>query len=210
MNRPVSTRPGLLFIISAPSGAGKTSLVNALLQSQPELKASISHTTRPRRPGEKDGVDYYFLDKPRFETLIAQGSFLEYAQVFDHFYGTSRHWVSEQLDQGRDVILEIDWQGARQVRAALPRAISIFILPPSYQALGQRLRRRGRDTEEIIERRMRDAVNEISHYAEYDYLLVNDDFASAFAGLQAIIQASRLKIEVQRRSLAPLLQALIA
>jgi guanylate kinase len=150
------------------------------------------------------------LDKPRFETLIAQGSFLEYAQVFDHFYGTSRHWVSEQLDQGRDVILEIDWQGARQVRAALPRAISIFILPPSYQALGQRLRRRGRDTEEIIERRMRDAVNEISHYAEYDYLLVNDDFASAFAGLQAIIQASRLKIEVQRRSLAPLLQALIA
>lgn len=210
MNKQAQTRQGLLFILSAPSGAGKTSLVNALLASQPEIKVSISHTTRPRRPGERNGVDYYFVDRPDFEAKIAQGSFLEYAHVFDHFYGTSRHWVGEQLDQGRDVILEIDWQGARQVRTAMPEAITIFILPPSCQALEQRLRGRDRDTEETIQRRMRDAVNEISHYAEYEYLLVNDDFDRALAELQAIIQASRLRTEVQRRTLAPLLQELMA
>ncbi len=210
MNKPVETRPGLLFIVSAPSGAGKTSLVKTLIASEPELEVSISHTTRPRRAGERDGVDYYFVDKTSFEALIAQGGFLEYAQVFDHFYGTSRYWVSEQLDQGRDVILEIDWQGAHQVRAAMPEAISIFILPPSCQALEQRLRGRGRDTEETIKRRMWDASNEISHYAEYDYLVVNDDFHCALAELQAIIRASRLRIDVQRCALAPLLQDLMA
>jgi guanylate kinase len=210
LNKPLSMpRQGTLFIVSAPSGAGKTSLVSALAASEPDLRVSISHTTRPRRPGECDGINYYFVDHASFEAMIRRGEFLEYACVFDHLYGTSAPWVNAQLEGGEDVILEIDWQGARQVRAAMPQAISLFILPPSYQALEQRLKGRGKDTEETIERRMRDAVNEIIHYQEYDYLVVNDAFDCALVDLRAIVRASRLRSKVQHRALTPLLQDLI-
>lgn len=201
---------GLVYIISAPSGAGKTSLVNALLKADTNAVASISYTTRGIRPGERDGVEYHFVDQCRFEAMITEGGFLEYAKVFERFYGTSRDWVTRRLAQGLDVILEIDWQGARQIRTAMPQCASIFILPPSYHDLERRLTRRGEDGMDVIQRRMRGAVNEMSHYDEYDYLLVNDDFEQALADLQAILRAGRRQIVCQRRSLAPLLQELLA
>lgn len=180
---------GRLFIIAAPSGAGKTSLVKALLDSTPNIAVAVSYTTRPMRPGEKDGVDYHFVDHDTFKKLIKAGDFLEYAEVFDHFYGTSRSRVMERLDKGMDVILEIDWQGARQVRQMMSENVSIFILPPSRVLLEQRLRSRNQDSNEVIERRLRDAVTDISHYDEFDHVLVNDDFDMALAELKAIIKS---------------------
>ena len=180
---------GTLFIIAAPSGAGKTSLVRALLASSHNIVASISYTTRPKRPGECDGVDYHFVDRDTFRKLIQAGDFLEYAQVFDHYYGTSRTQVLEQLDKGLDVILEIDWQGAQQVRRAIANTVSIFILPPSRQALEDRLVSRKQDSEEVVKRRLQDAMTEISHYDEFDYVVVNDDFDATLNEMLAIIKS---------------------
>ena len=185
---------GNLFIVSAPSGAGKTSLLKALLERDADLKLSVSHTTRTPRPGEVDGVHYHFVSVDEFMRLAGEGAFLEQAQVFDNYYGTSQAAVQSLLDEGHDVVLEIDWQGARQVRKAFPEAISIFIVPPSVAALRERLGNRGQDDESIIERRMRDARSELSHYAEYDYLVVNDDFDLALDELQCIVRAERLKL----------------
>ena len=180
---------GILFVISAPSGAGKTSLVKALLELMPDLSVSISHTTRKPRPGEQDGIDYHFVDTEIFQELVHKNSFLEYAQVFDNYYGTSRQSVQDQLEKGQDVILEIDWQGARQICTEVPDTISIFILPPSCEELERRLRSRGQDSDEIIARRMKDAKNEISHYKEFDYIVINDDFENALAELKEIMLA---------------------
>jgi len=189
---------GTLYIVSAPSGAGKTSLVKALLQRMPDVVVSVSHTTRPPRPGEQDGVDYHFIDKARFEGLVEGGQFLEHAQVFDNYYGTSRSTVFGQLEAGRDVILEIDWQGARQVRQSAPQAVSVFILPPSRAALRERLTGRGQDSEEVVDRRMQDAVSEMSHYDEYDYLIFNDEFERAVSELQAVFVSLRLRLGAQQ------------
>lgn len=200
---------GTLYIISAPSGAGKTSMVKALLQRLPDVKVSVSNTTRAPRPGEQDGVDYHFTDKAEFERLVEAGEFLEYAQVFDNYYGTRRTTVEQELEAGCDVILEIDWQGARQVASAAPGAVKVFILPPSAAALRERLSARGQDSEEIIERRMRDAVSEMSHYDEYHYLIFNDDFEVAVGELQAIFVSRRLRLEVQRERHADVLAGLL-
>ncbi len=201
---------GTLYIISAPSGAGKTSLVKALLARFDSLVVSISHTTRAPRPGEKDGVDYHFIDEHEFLELIEQGAFLEHAKVYDHFYGTSRASVQAHLDADRDVLLEIDWQGARQVRRQMPDCQSIFIIPPSRVALEARLRQRGQDKESVIEHRMQAAIREMSHYNEYDYLVVNDVFDRALADLGGIITTNRLRLAEQARRLNPLLQELLS
>jgi guanylate kinase len=188
---------GTLYIISAPSGAGKTSLVKALLERLPGVAVSVSHTTRAPRPGERDGVDYHFIDKAAFERLVEAGEFLEYAQVFDNYYGTRRRTVFERLEGGDDVILEIDWQGARQVRSSAPQALSVFILPPSREALLERLTGRGQDSQEVIDRRMRDASSETVHYDEYDYLIFNDDFKVALSELEALFRSRRLRLEAK-------------
>ncbi len=201
---------GHLFVVSAPSGAGKTSLVRALLTCLPDICVSVSHTTRSRRPGEQDGVDYHFVEPSAFEAMIATDAFLEHARVFDNQYGTSRLAVSAQLDAGRDVILEIDWQGARSIRAALPETVSVFILPPSVTELERRLTARGGDSAAVIARRMRDAVSEMSHFGEYGYLIINDDFAAAEAALQAIVVAARQRLAVQRLRHAGMLTHLVA
>ncbi|WJW75717.1 guanylate kinase [Thiohalobacter sp. IOR34] len=201
---------GKLYIVSAPSGAGKTSLVRALMERLPGICFSVSHTTRAPRPGEVDGRDYHFVDVERFEQMIREGAFLEYARVFDNYYGTSRAAVEALLADGRDVFLDIDWQGARQVRAAWSEVESIFVLPPSREALEQRLRGRGQDSDETIARRMRDAVNEIAHYREYDYLIVNDDFDVALGELEAVVRAGRLRCEAQSRRHAALIEGLLA
>ena len=200
---------GTLFIISAPSGAGKTSLVRVLLERLPDVVVSVSHTTRKPRPGEQDGVDYHFVAKPEFETMVAAGEFLEHALVFDNLYGTSRVAVERQLEAGRDVILEIDWQGARQVRSSAPQAVSVFILPPSRETLRERLTVRGQDDEQVIERRMRDAISEMSHYGEYHYLVFNDVFEQAVAELQAVFVAQRLRREAQEQRHASDLRSLL-
>lgn len=209
LHTAMPTASGHLFVVSAPSGAGKTSLVRALLDARAALRVSVSHTTRARRPGEVDGVDYHFVDDAHFARMAAAGEFLEHATVFDHAYGTSRAAVTALLEAGHDVILEIDWQGARSIRAAAPDAISVFVLPPSLGELEQRLRGRG-DDDAVIARRMRDAVREISHYPEYDYLVVNDDFERALAGLSAILEAAAQRREVQSVRHAALLAALVA
>lgn len=200
---------GTLYIISAPSGAGKTSLVRTMLARMPTLTLSVSHTTRAMRPGERDGVDYHFVSVTAFKAMIASGAFLEHAQVFDNFYGTSKAGIQGQLGEGRDVLLEIDWQGARQVRAVFPDAVGIFILPPSRQVLEQRLRDRGQDREEVITRRMRDAVAEMSHYTEYDYLVINDDFVRAEGDMEAIFRAQHLRREPQAQRYREMLAALL-
>jgi guanylate kinase len=210
MSAVLSHAPGSLYIISAPSGAGKTSLVKALISQTNDIKVSVSHTTRAMRPGEQDGTDYHFTDIAKFEEMLSEQRFLEHAKVFDNYYGTSRDWVLEQLKQGIDVILEIDWQGAQQVRKMITGTIGIFILPPSRQTLQQRLQSRGQDDESIIERRMRDAISEMSHYAEYDYLLVNDDFDHALKQLVSIIAARRLRQEAQSVKLGALLDNLLS
>ena len=186
------TIPGTLYIISAPSGAGKTSLVKALIDSQPQVRVSVSHTTRTIRPGEVDGVNYHFVSREQFLNMLEHNDFLEHAEVFSNLYGTSQAWVEKTLKEGMDLILEIDWQGAEQVRRLLPQAKSIFILPPTKEALRHRLTNRGQDCGEIIEQRMREAVSEMSHYVEYDYLLINDDFDHALADLKAIFRANQL------------------
>jgi guanylate kinase len=201
---------GKLYIISAPSGAGKTSLIKKLLPTVDKLVVSISHTTRPQRPAEINGVDYFFTSTAHFKKMQDQGKFLEYAQVFDNFYGTAQSSVEENLNKGLDVILEIDWQGAEQIRHLLPNTISIFILPPSIAVLRERLQGRGQDNATIINRRMQDAVTEMSHYAEYDYLVVNDDFNTALMDLKAIILSQRLGIEQQQQQLSSLLVNLLA
>lgn len=200
---------GTLYIVSAPSGAGKTSLLKRLREELDEVMISVSHTTRPMRPGEIDGRDYFFVSREEFEQMLSREAFLEHARVFDNYYGTSRHQVVKNLEQGFDVILEIDWQGARQVRVKIPDSRSIFILPPSKQILEQRLRTRGQDSEATIARRMRDAHNEISHYKEYDFLVVNDDFDKALAQLKCILTADRLRLQRQQVKLAALLKNLL-
>ena len=201
---------GILFVISAPSGAGKTSLVKALLESTSEFTVSISHTTRKPRPGEQDGIDYHFVDTETFQELIHKGSFIEYAQVFDNYYGTSRESVQEQLEKGQDVILDIDWQGARQICKEAPDTISIFILPPSYEELERRLRARGQDSDEIIVRRMQDAKREISHYKEFDYILINDDFEAALAELKEVVHTRNRQGAAQQDKYKQLLTDLLA
>ena len=205
---------GTLYIISAPSGAGKSSLLNALLDSGAieGLELSVSHTTRAPRPGEVDGREYHFIDLPTFDAKVAQGDFLEHARVFDNCYGTSRASVEARLAAGVDVVLEIDWQGARRVRELMPDAVSIFILPPSRQALEQRLTARGQDDAGVIARRMRDAVSEMSHYDEYHYLVINDDFQQALADLALILrgQGQPLTCKEQSRAHAELLAGLLA
>jgi guanylate kinase len=188
---------GTLYILSAPSGAGKTSLLKALCERDSELKVSVSHTTRPMRPGEVDGRDYHFIDRQQFEQRIERGEFLEHAEVFGNFYGTSEAWVRSAIDDGSDLVLEIDWQGARQVRSRLPEAVSIFILPPDPQALRERLKTRGQDSEEVIQGRMDKAVNEMSHYMEFDYLVINDEFQLALDQLASIVDCQRLNLERQ-------------
>ncbi len=181
------TDKGKLFIVSAPSGAGKTSLVKALVDAHSEVTVSISHTTRQMRPGEIDGKDYFFTEISDFKQMIARNEFIEYAKVFDHYYGTSLHSIENQLAKGLKVILEIDWQGAAQVRERISDTQSIFILPPSKAELENRLRGRGQDNDEIIARRMRDAENEMSHYGEFDYIILNDDFDQALKELTSLV-----------------------
>lgn len=201
---------GSLFIVAAPSGAGKTSLVNALVEQQSDIRLSVSHTTRPAREGEVDGQDYFFVSQDCFAQMRDAGAFLESATVFDNSYGTSSEAVLAQLQNGFDVILEIDWQGAEQVRRNFPESTSIFILPPSKATLEQRLRGRGQDNEEVIARRMSDAENEMSHYVEFDYLIVNDQFDVALKNLAAIITARRHVIAVQKQVNLELLTELLA
>lgn len=179
---------GKLFILSAPSGAGKTSLARALVESEPNLAFSVSHTTRPPRPGEVHGVHYYFVDAGEFERMARAGEFLEHAVVFGNRYGTARAGIERLLAEGKDILLDIDWQGARAVKAKMPEAVSIFILPPSRQALEERLRNRGQDTPEVIARRLAQAVQDMRHYGEFDHVVVNDDFQAALADLRAIIR----------------------
>lgn len=190
---------GTLFVVSAPSGAGKTSLVNALVDRLPAISLSVSHTTRPARPGEQGGQHYFFVDDGTFDRMIEADAFLEHARVFDHRYGTAAQPVRERLDAGEDVILEIDWQGARQARTAIEDAVSIFILPPSRATLVERLQSRGQDSEDIIAGRMAAADEELSHHGEFDYLVVNDDFETALSELSAIVTARRLRLPIQQR-----------
>ena len=204
----MSLNIGQLYIVSAPSGAGKSSLLNALRQQLDNITISVSHTTRAPRPGETNGQHYHFVSVDEFKAKITAHDFLEYAQVFDNFYGTSQSAIEAQLAQGLDVILEIDWQGARQVRDRIPGTLSIFILPPSLPALDQRLRNRQQDSEETIQRRMHDAQSEMSHYPEYDYLVINDEFDTALTQLKSIFQANRLRLLSQIQRQADLLENL--
>lgn len=181
----------MLNVVAAPSGGGKTSLIAALLEQDPRIRLSVSHTTRPARPGEEDGVHYHFVDDQTFAEMIEQGRFLEHARVFDNRYGTTRDAVQRQLAAGFDVVLDIDWQGARQVRESFPGSRTIFIVPPSIRTLRERLTRRGQDDEAVIERRMRDARSEISHWEEFDHVIVNDNFSDALAELQSLIRDGR-------------------
>ncbi|MCP4406401.1 MAG: guanylate kinase [Gammaproteobacteria bacterium] len=189
---------GTLFIVSAPSGAGKTSLVKALLDGLDQTSVSISHTTRKKRPGERDGIDYFYTNHERFQVMVQNEDFLEYAEVFGNFYGTAKSAVQFKLEQGRDLILEIDWQGARRVRNQIPHCRSIFILPPSRQELESRLKARAQDSYEIIQQRMRAAVDEMIHYEEFDFLIINDDFELALNELKSVFIAQRLKLAAQQ------------
>jgi guanylate kinase len=201
-------RRGKLFVIAAPSGAGKTSLVRALMEREPGLRFSISYTTRPQRPAEIDGRDYYFVDRIRFGEMVGRAEFLEHARVFDHHYGTARAPVEASLAAGQDLILEIDWQGAQQVRRALPECVSIFILPPSRAELERRLRGRATETEEVIQRRLRDAAGDMQHWHEFDFVVINDDFAAALCELQAIVRGEGAASRSGRPGLAELTQAM--
>ena len=203
---------GTLYIVSAPSGAGKSSLINALIESNAEknIKVSVSHTSRGARPGEEKGVHYHFISKQEFESSIEQGIFLEYAEVFGNYYGTSRLWIEENLERGIDIFLDIDWQGARQIREQMPNAKSIFILPPSRNELEKRLISRAQDSEEVIAKRMQEARSEISHYDEFDYIIVNDDFATALDDFKAILRSQRLAHDKQITKHATLLEGLLA
>lgn len=201
---------GTLYIVSAASGTGKTSLLKALLEQTRGITVSVSHTTRQARTGEENGVHYNFIDKPDFEERIQQGDFLEHAEVFGNYYGTSQSSVQQQLDNGQDVILEIDWQGAEQVRKLMPQAVSIFILPPSRRALHERLTGRGTDSDEVIARRMNEAVSEMSHYTEFNYVVINDVFESALEELKAIFIAGRLTVAGQTSAHGPMISELLS
>jgi len=201
---------GTLYTISAPSGAGKTSLVKALLEQDDNAQVSVSHTTRAMRPGEVDGHDYHFVDKTRFDDMLNKGEFLEHAQVFNNFYGTSQRWVEHTLSQGKDVILEIDWQGATQIRQLMPKTEGIFILPPSRACLEERLRGRGQDNDTIIEQRMQEAKSEISHYVDAQWIIINDNFEHALSELKSILVAQRLKAPLQQQKYASLLSDLLS
>ncbi len=196
MNAP-SSGSGSVFIVAAPSGAGKSSLVGALLAQEPDIQLSISFTTRAPRPGEQHGREYFFISEPEFVERRANGEFLESAQVHGNYYGTSRVVIEERTQAGKDVLLEIDWQGARQVRAQFPEAVGIFILPPSVAVLEQRLRSRGQDSEETIARRVQAASGEIAHAPEFDYVIINDSFETALAQLTAIARATRCRYRQQ-------------
>jgi guanylate kinase len=204
-----------LYVISAPSGAGKTSLVKALLAARPDLAVSVSHTTRPPRPQEENGREYYFVSNAEFDRLVAANAFLEHARVFDNQYGTGREQVAEKLASGRNVLLEIDWQGARQIRIRAPDCVSIFILPPSRAALEERLRARKTDSEQVIARRLADAASDMDHCREFDFAVVNDQFDQAVAELLTIVSAREpgqrpAALAANRPALKPLLQSLVA
>ena len=202
------TVPGNLFVISAPSGAGKTSLVKAIVESVPGITVSISHTTREKRPDEIHSINYYFIDKNAFQSMIDHGDFLEYATIFHHYYGTSHTWVEETLAKGMDVILEIDWQGCQQIKAKFPDCISIFILPPNVAELSARLHKRNQDKPEVIQERLDDARDTINHVTEFDYVVINEDFNDAVDDLKAIIEAGRLLKKKQVEQYAHLLDEL--
>ncbi len=201
---------GTLFVVAAPSGAGKSTLVNALLEREPDISLSISHTTRPPRPGEMYGRHYYFVERAAFEREISEGIFLEHAEVHGNLYGTSRTTVSDLLCQGKDVLLEIVWQGARQIRKSKPDCVSVFILPPSRMELERRLRGRGSDSAEVIERRLHNSREEISHAHEFDYIIVNDHFDDALADLQSIVHAVRQRAGLQWKRHENLIAELLA
>ena len=182
------TPNGKIFIFSAASGTGKTSLAKALVENAPDVAFSVSHTTRAPRPGEQHGVHYYYVTREEFDRMVANGEFVEHATVFDNSYGTSKQTIADQIQSGKSVILDIDWQGARAIKKWRPEAVSIFMLPPSRAALRERLTNRKQDSQEVIDRRMREAVAEMSHYSEFDHLVVNDDFNAALADLKAILR----------------------
>lgn len=218
MTSDTTTNPdtcrGILYTVSAPSGAGKTSLVAALIASNKDCngnaQVSVSHTTRPIRPGERDGVNYHFTDHSQFQAMLEQQAFLEHAEVFGNYYGTSKQWVQDSLAAGIDVILEIDWQGAEQVATLMPEAISIFIMPPSKSALRERLTQRGQDDEAVINQRMAEASSEMSHYQRADFLVINDDFAAALSDLQAILRSGKLTLNAQLLQHRSLLKELLS
>ena len=189
--------PGNLFIVSAPSGAGKTSLVRALLDINPLINLSVSYTTRNPRPGEIDGRDYHFVNRDTFVAMMKNGEFLESAEVYGNLYGTSQRWIAQEIEQGRDILLEIDWQGAAQVRRLFPHCISIFILPPSLEALEQRLKGRGKDNDEVIARRMAAVRDDVAHVAEFDYVIINDNLNEALRELNAVVLSARLRCATQ-------------
>ena len=202
-------KEGKLFVVAAPSGAGKTSLVRALMQRMPELRFSISYTTRKQRQTERHEHDYFFIDKPTFQRMIDAGDFLEHAQVFDNFYGTSRSQVQGVLDAGQNVLLEIDWQGAQQIRRTMPQSQSIFILPPSRAELERRLRDRKTDSDEVIARRLRDSIADMSHWNEFDYVVVNDDFERAVGDLQTIVEGRGDELRRDRSGLETSIRSLL-
>lgn len=205
----MSAERGRLFVIAAPSGAGKTSLVRALMKREPALRFSISFTTRTQRPNEQPGRDYFFVNMDEFEHMIAAGEFLEHARVFDNRYGTSRAQVEGLLQQGANVLLEIDWQGAQQIRTAMPECESIFILPPSREALEARLRGRATDSEAVIARRLRDSIADMSHWNEFSYVVINDDFERALSDLHAIVQGRGAHLTAQRPEVGQLVAQLL-
>ena len=197
---------GVLYVVAAPSGAGKTSLVKALLQKDTAIRLSVSYTTRAPRPGEVNGVDYHFVSIDDFRQMAARGEFLESAEVYGNYYGTSQAWIAGEIAAGRDILLEIDWQGAAQVKKHFPEAVTLFILPPSIEALRERLSNRGQDSSEVIEKRMAAARDDISHAGEFEYIIVNDDFDQALLDFMAVVRASRLVVLRQVRRLASLFE----
>jgi guanylate kinase len=200
---------GRLYVVAAPSGAGKTSLVKALMEREPAIQFSVSYTTRRPRPNEIPGRDYHFVSPERFQEMVAKHEFLEHAQVFDHCYGTGVHSVEEALANGEQLLLEIDWQGARQVRSRIPQAVSIFILPPSRSALEQRLKARSTDSDAVIERRLRDAAEDLGHWREFDYVVINDRFEQAIADLQAIVENRGSRLQASRPEVLQLAARLV-
>jgi guanylate kinase len=204
-----SIATGCLFVLAAPSGTGKTSLVNALLAREPGIRLSVSYTTRPPRPGEQEGVHYHFVDDARFQALLEAGEFLEDAQVYGHRYATSAVWLKKQIDAGQDILLEIDWQGAKQVRTLFPDSVQIFVLPPSLATLRERLEKRGQDAPEVITRRLISVQEEFRHYVDFDYVIINQTFDNAVDDLDAIVRAARLRAPRQRFRQARLLRELM-